>query len=157
MRLLLVVVAVTLLAGAVPGARASAVRPCQARIDRGVLPVWARTGFSEKAPRAPHVLGRAGRIAAILFGDPLHVPGNTSPNNKILWVARVTPRGPSDLRISAQRMLGTQRFGKPVARVVPGGPGPSIVDLPTAGCWRFTLRWAGRTDELDLQYHRVLK
>jgi hypothetical protein len=33
-----------------------------------------------------------------------------------------------------------------------GGPGPSIIDLPRAGCWRFTLHWARSVDELDLAY-----
>jgi hypothetical protein len=37
-------------------------------------------------------------------------------------------------------------------RVVPGGPGPSIVNLPQAGCWRLTLAWSGQTDTLDLAY-----
>jgi len=30
-----------------------------------------------------------------------------------------------------------------VNRLVRGGPGPSIINLPTAGCWRLALRWAG--------------
>jgi hypothetical protein len=62
---------------------------------------------------------------------------------------------PSDLRISAQRMAGARAVGSRVVRVVQGGPGPSIVDLPRAGCWRLSLRWAGRTDELDLQYRAL--
>jgi hypothetical protein len=41
-----------------------------------------------------------------------------------------------------------------VQRTVAGGPGPSIVDLPAPGCWRLTLRWAGRADQVDLAYAR---
>jgi hypothetical protein len=42
--------------------------------------------------------------------------------------------------------------GAPVTRKVSGGPGPSIVNLPSPGCWRLTLRWSGRADSLDLSY-----
>jgi hypothetical protein len=37
---------------------------------------------------------------------------------------------------------------------VRGGPGPSIVDLPSPGCWALTLRWSGHVDHLDLEYRR---
>jgi hypothetical protein len=55
-------------------------------------------------------------------------------------------------------MQGSELLGKPVMRQVTGGPGPSIVDLPAAGCWRLTLTWRqdpGRRqvrDTLDLAY-----
>ena len=52
----------------------------------------------------------------------------------------------SDLRIRAER------DGQVVHRVVRGGPGPSGIDLPEAGCWHMTLRWSGRSDTLDLRY-----
>ncbi|MBQ1067635.1 hypothetical protein KBX39_12605, partial [Micromonospora sp. D75] len=42
--------------------------------------------------------------------------------------------------------------GAPVVREVDGGPGPSIVDLPAAGCWRLRLDWSGCTDTMDLVY-----
>ncbi|MDT5034483.1 MAG: hypothetical protein QOC94_4654 [Actinoplanes sp.] len=147
-----VFVAVLLLVGGGSGAGAGAVRPCQAIVARGVLPVWARAGFSEARPRVPHVLGRSGGIVAILFAEPLYAPPTPKRNNKILWVARTPLAAPADLRISAQRMKGRLRAGKPVSRVVRGGPGPSIIDLPAPGCWRFTLRWARHTDTLDLVY-----
>jgi hypothetical protein len=41
---------------------------------------------------------------------------------------------------------------EPVRRTVAGGPGPSIVDLPAAGCWRLALTWSGHTDTMDLVY-----
>jgi hypothetical protein len=49
-------------------------------------------------------------------------------------------------------MTGSKRLGAPVVRRVTGSPGPSIIDLPAAGCWRLTLRWSGRVDTLDLRY-----
>jgi hypothetical protein len=47
---------------------------CKATVIVGVLPVWARGGFSDPRPRMPYVLGRAGKIAAILWADPLQSP-----------------------------------------------------------------------------------
>jgi hypothetical protein len=117
---------------------------CDARVDRGVLPTWARTGFSDPEPRVPHVIGRRGELAAILFGDPLSAPPDPDRSNKILWVARETPE-PGPLRLEASAR------GRVVRRVVESGPGPSIVDLP-AGCWTVEARWRGGVDELDLRY-----
>jgi hypothetical protein len=154
MKLLLSALACSALLGSAV-ARSAVARPCEARVDRGVIPVWARSGFSDPKPRMAHVLGRSGRIVALVFGDPLHAPGKTNRNNKILWVPRIPLSVPSDLRISAQRMAGAGTLGKPVVRIIQGGPGPSIVDLPRAGCWRLSLRWAGRSDELDLQYRAL--
>src|SRR4051794_6530665 len=114
-------------------------------VDRGVLPAWARTGFSDKEPKMPHVVGDNGRIAAIIFGDPLVAPPAKDRSNKILWVSRDPQQPGSDLRIRA--VDGSHV----VNRVVSGGPGPSIVDLP-AGCWKLRLRWSGRTDTLALRY-----
>ena len=49
-------------------------------------------------------------------------------------------------------MIGSTKVGSPVGRKVIGGPGPSIINLLAAGCWRFTLRWSGQLDTLDLTY-----
>ena len=98
------------------------------------------------------MLGRSGEIAALVFGYPLRSPPQKDRGNKILWVSRRAVKPLSDLRIHAQRMDGRRRVGRPVTRVVVGGPGPSGIDLPAPGCWRLTLRWSGRTDELDLRY-----
>jgi hypothetical protein len=117
-----------------------------------VLPTWARDGFHPATIRIPHVLGRSGKIAAILFAYPLEAPPSLSRNNKILWVSRVPFTWRANLRISAQRMNGTRALGETIQRTVKGGPGPSIINLPTAGCWRLSLRWAGHTDGLDVQY-----
>ncbi len=144
-------------AAAAPGAglpsrRAASGEACRPKVSHSVIPGWARTGFSGPRPRVPYVLGRSGRIAAILFGYPLRSPAPPDRNNKILWVSRLIPRAPTALWIRAQRMRGKSPVGAPAGRVVRGGPGPSIVDLPAPGCWRLTLSWAGRTDTLDLAY-----
>jgi hypothetical protein len=134
------------------GPAPSRVSACASQVKAGVLPPWARTGFSDPKPRMPYELGRAGDIAALVFGFPLLSPPPRTHNNKILWVSRVATNPGSNLRIAAQRMNGTQRVGTPVSRSVTGGPGPSIIDLPASGCWRLTLRWSGRVDSLDLNY-----
>jgi hypothetical protein len=139
-----------LLVAAAPASAAT--RACQSPVDKGVLPSWARGGFSDPRPRLPHVLGRSGEIAALLFGYPLSTPERKDRGNKILWVSRRAVKPPSELRIHAQRMRGRERVGRPVVRIVRGGPGPSGVNLPVPGCWRLTLQWSGRTDHLDLEY-----
>lgn len=128
------------------------VSACASAVKTGVLPRWARGGFSDPKPRMPYELGRAGDIAALVWGNPLLSPPPRTHNNKILWVSRVQTQAGSNLRIAAQRMQGTRPVGTPVSRTVAGGPGPSIINLPQSGCWRLTLRWSGRVDWLDLNY-----
>jgi len=133
-----------------PPASAASPGPCESTVDMGVLPTWARAGFTNPEPAMPHVMSRAGDIVAILFGYPLSSPPRADINNKILWVQQAGPIAPVD--ISAQRMAGGTTVGAPVERRLDGGFGPSIVDLPDAGCWRLTLAFAGRTDTIDLEY-----
>lgn len=134
------------------GRRGHKVSVCRSQVVRGVLPVWARAGFSNPRPRGPYVLGAAGKLTALLWAEPLLSPPPKDHNNKILWVARVPDVSGSALRISAQRMVGSTPVGSAVGHKVMGGPGPSIINMPAAGCWRFTLRWAGQVDTLDLNY-----
>jgi hypothetical protein len=129
----------------------SVASPCDGRIDRGVLPVWARDGFSDREPRMPHVMSKSGQVVAIILGDPLSSPPSAGHSNKILWVATDAWTSPT-AEISAQRMVGATRVGSPVERPLDGGLGPSIIDLPDAGCWRLTLTLTERTDTLDLEY-----
>ncbi|HTU76548.1 MAG TPA: hypothetical protein VMG38_23765 [Trebonia sp.] len=113
------------------------------------LPAWARSGFSPADLAMPHVMGAAGNIVAILWAprDALHAPPRQDRTNKILWVPRIPPSAPN-LVIQAT-LAGSAR----TATVsVPGGPGPSIIDLPASGCWTLHLRWSGHTDELKLRY-----
>jgi hypothetical protein len=119
---------------------------CAAEVAPAVLPGWARSGFSDPAPTVPYVLGDGGHIAAILFG-PLTSPPEPDRSNKILWVAR-EPAPPGPLLIVARRSPDDP----PVVREVPGGPGPSGVDLPAPGCWTLDLRWGDRTDTVRLNY-----
>jgi hypothetical protein len=146
------VVALALLAGGAPSRAEGNAARCHADVNKGVLPAWARAGFSDPRPRIPHVLGRSGQVLGIVFGYPLRSPPAAGRSNKILWVSKTWPKKPAPLWIRAQRMDGTRPLGGPIRQIVPGGPGPSIIDLPAAGCWRLKLSWSGRTDELDLAY-----
>jgi hypothetical protein len=119
--------------------------------DTGVLQDWARTGFSESEPKIPHVLGDDGLIVAILFG-PLEAPPGPNTGDKVLWVAKDPVKPLSDLEITAQRVEDGKPVGKPEHRTVAGGPGPSGIELPKAGCWRMSLAWSGRKDQLELRY-----
>jgi hypothetical protein len=145
-----------------PAARASAARASTAQAGTAAsngcagqppvspLPVWARSGFSPADQAMPHVMGEAGNIVAILWvsRDALHSPPLHDQNNKILWVSRIPLLAPDPLVIEAT-LAGSTR----TATVsVPGGPGPSIIDLPAPGCWTLHLSWSGHTDELKLRY-----
>jgi hypothetical protein len=130
---------------------------CAYALRRDVLPEWARAGFSDPSPSGiPFVMGTRGNILGVLFGYPLTAPPPTAGRaNKILWVARPgtgsdqTPQSaPGGLRIEARLGDSTEV----VTREVPGGPGPSTIDLPRPGCWHLTLTWWNHTDSLDLRY-----
>jgi hypothetical protein len=138
---------------------ATAPSACSYAVRLDVLPTWARVGFSDPSPSGmPYTLGDKGRILGIIFGYPLAAPPRSAGlNNKILWVASPTPDDGStdqdgaasgDLKIDARLAGATDT----VHREVPGGPGPSIIDMPRPGCWHLTLTWSNHTDTLDLRY-----
>jgi hypothetical protein len=117
----------------------------------GVIPSWARAGFSDPNPRMRFEVGRRGETVALLWAYPLLSPPPTTHSNKILWVSH-TPTNGSALLITAQRMTGAKPVGGAVHRQVVGGPGPSIINLPVTGCWRLDLSWSGQRDSLDIDY-----
>jgi hypothetical protein len=132
---------------------------CSYDLRRDILPVWARSGFSNPSPSGiPFVLGEKGNIVGVIFGYPLTAPPlRAGRANKILWVvspavdqhnANRDGATSDDLKIDA-RLVGSTDVAH---REVHGGPGPSIVDMPLPGCWHFTLMWSNRTDTLDLRY-----
>jgi hypothetical protein len=123
--------------------------PCD--VKTRLLPTWARGGFSSPTPTMPYVLGTNGDIVAILFGQPLQSPPAPDRNNKILWVSRVPLQyaGNDALKIQA-RLNGSDLAA---TRSVDGGPGPSIIDLPAAGCWSLTLSWGGHQDRMSIPYY----
>ena len=104
---------------------------CDGSVRTAPLPAWARTGFTPPDQATTYVEGAGGDIVGVLFGWPLMAPPTRDRQNKILWVARVSEGG-DPLRIAAS-LVGSDAA---VVREVEGGPGPSVVDLPAAGCWR---------------------
>jgi hypothetical protein len=97
-----------------------------------------------------YVIGEKGHIVGVVFGYPLRAPtAAAGRNNKILWVSNAAKAGaPPDLVIAAH-LNGTSATAK---RTIAGGPGPSIVDMPRAGCWTFDLTWSGVHDRLAVPY-----
>lgn len=116
-----------------------------------MLPVWMRAGFAPNT-RITYEVGERGAIGAVLWNKPLYAPPAKLENNKILWVPRRLSKSVAPLWIKMQRMDGMRPVGVPVHRIVKTGPGPSLVDAPSAGCWRLTLTWSGQKDTLDLSY-----
>jgi hypothetical protein len=86
-------------------------------------------------------MGANGSITAILFKPTL----SGGAKEKILWVSKFPVSGPEDLHITASDGVRT------IKRVVPGGPGPSGIELPK-GCWQLELRWGSHADSLSLHY-----
>jgi len=99
-------------------------------------PTWAQGGWSQpQAPwPVPWTLGTGGNAIAYVFANELVAgasPRVNGTNNKVLWVAKGAP---PNFTVEAHP-LG---YDQPVVTIAGG---PSIVDLPTAGCWTFHLAW----------------
>jgi hypothetical protein len=125
-----------------PGPAAS-LAACRSNVVTGVLPVWARGGFSDPQPVMPHVTSASGRIVGILF-EPLTGPPRDDSGDKVLWVWQ----DPVIQGVHAvARLDGT---GPAISFVDPGVTGPSSVSLPSPGCWRVTITWKGGSDTIDL-------
>jgi hypothetical protein len=138
----------------ITASRPATANACASGVAYGPLPTWARSGFTPPSDPWPHVLGARGDIVAVLWArhDPLVIPTPPNRNNKILWVSKLPVSIGSTLEITARLLVGGTPVGPVQQRTVAGGPGPSIIDMPTAGCWQFTLRWSGHADTVDLPY-----
>jgi hypothetical protein len=110
------------------------------------LPAWARRGFAHPTAPVPHLVGTNQSMVAVPFGWPLRDHQPPGHDNKILWIAR---SGNGPLHIVATE----QATRKTVTKGLPDAPGPSIVNMPTAGCWRFALSWSDQRDEVLIRYY----
>ena len=143
-------------AGARQGA-ATAVAGCGVtKITHGPIPAWTAPAFSDSSSRTPawpHAVSEHGDVVAVVFGYPLRAGRPTNPTNKVLWIMRL-PRNGSPLTIKARPL----HANAPLVTIVapadssPGEIYPSYVNVPSAGCWQLSLRWAGHTDSIDLPY-----
>ena len=138
----------------VTASRPAAAGSCASAVVYGSLPTWARSGFIPPSVAMPHVLGARGDIVAVLWArhDALVTPTPPGRGNKILWVSKLPLSVGSSLEITARQLIGGTAVGSVQRRTVAGGPGPSLIDMPTAGCWQFTLRWSGHVDTVNLPY-----
>jgi hypothetical protein len=127
------------------------------RLFRGRLPPWTAPAFADSSPGPtpwPDALSEHGTVAAVVFGYPLRAGNPTGRLNKVLWIMRL-PRLGSALTIEAEPL----HADTPLIRLTfpadssPGEIYPSYVNVPTAGCWRLTLHWAGHNDSIDLEYN----
>jgi hypothetical protein len=126
---------------------ASAPSAC-APIRTAVLPTWARAGFSDPKPSMPFVTSTSGAMVAIVFADPLISPALPELGNKILWVTNEDASAGDSLHIAGRLEGGTSTM----QATVDGGPGPSLINVPVAGCWQFDLSWGSHRDTIDIAY-----
>jgi hypothetical protein len=118
---------------------------------RGASQSWTKTAGAPV--ELVQATSRKGDAAAFIFGYPLRAGHPENPSNKILWVVR-QPREGSDLLISSHSVAQLQPIVtvRETADSSPGEIYPSIVDVPSRGCWQFTLQWHGHTDAISLPY-----
>lgn len=127
------------------------------QLFRGALPMWTASAFSDSGPGStpwPDAISKHGNVAAIVFGYPLRAGNPTGRTNKVLWIMKL-PRLGSPLRIEARPVDAVKPLIRSTfpANSSPGEIYPSSVNVPKAGCWRLTLRWAGHEDSIDLHYN----
>jgi hypothetical protein len=117
-------------------------------------PEWARAGFSYGAGdwMLPWALSDSGNVVALLFARQLVAKGGRPDGsaNKVLWAVRDVA---GSLQVVAHPEAAVQPPITIGGQMTNGNQMPSIVDLPTPGCWAFSLSWgAGPTmhDSLSL-------
>ncbi len=112
-------------------------------------PAWAQSGWSvAKGTQwpVPWALGTHGDTVAYVFATQLVAgvsPRVDGSNNKVLWEAKD----------ASSLLVEGDPFGKQQPVVTIAG-GPSITDVPTAGCWTFGLSWESngrRTSTINLE------
>jgi len=118
---------------------------------RGAIPSWLDEAGGHNNPiGVPYVIAHPPQAAGFLFANPLRAGHPENPANKILWVVRAPRNGP--LTIDAHP-LGAALPAIHVLQPDNSSPGniyPSIIDVPTAGCWEFDLHWANSQAQLEL-------
>lgn len=124
------------------------------RVYEGKVPAWLDEASGHNpALGVPYAVATPPIAAGFIFAYPLQAGGPSQSHNKILWVVR-TPRNGAALEIDAHPL---SQSGPVVHEALPAGssPGeiyPDGVDVPSPGCWHFTLAWATGRAELDLEY-----
>ncbi len=129
-----------------PGSRNTGAGCAGTAVDTGPgLPSWADVGGGS----IPWAVGQPPGVVGVMFATELVAKGERPDGsaNKVLWLTE-TPMASTLLTLRAQ----PDDAATPVVNLsFPGADGnrqfPSIVDLPTPGCWRINLSWgAGSTE-----------
>ena len=122
----------------------------------GGIPDTLVKSTGDNAPSGvPYAVAHPATAAGFIFGSPLHVPSGDKGigySNKVLWVVGVQRTG--DLVIDGVplgKSAPAVHYSFP-ANSSPGEIYPSGVDVPEPGCWAFTLRFAGQTAQIELEY-----
>ena len=102
-------------------------------------PMWAQGGWTHPKGTpwdVPWAFGSKNASVAYVFAGQLVAgpsPRLNGTNNKVLWVGQDRPFGDA-VRVEGHPLGQSQ----PVVTIVGG---PSITDVPRAGCWTFQLSW----------------
>jgi hypothetical protein len=119
-----------------------------APIRKSNAPSWAEG----VPPGLPYAVAKGAKIAGFFFTHPLRAGHPTNPENKVLWVAAAGPVART-LKITA-RLAGTERPAVHFTFPAASGGGiafPSLIDLPSAGCWHLVLNWHARAADINIQ------
>lgn len=129
-----------------PSARNTSAGCAGTTVDTGPgQPSWADIGGGS----VPWAVGQPPEVVGVMFATELVAKGERPDGsaNKVLWLTQA-PISSTQLTLRAR----PADAAAPVVNLtVPVAEGhqqfPSIVDLPTAGCWRITISWgAGSTE-----------
>lgn len=129
--------------------------PCTNTVKTGPLPGWAREGFNPPETPVEHVAGVHGDVLGVVFGYPFHAPRpEPGHGNKILWVANPdAAAGKHDEAGTAGKLnIHATLNGSDLTADRTVALGPSYVDMPSDGCWTFTLSWGNHQDQLAVPY-----
>jgi len=126
----------------------------QTPLNSGSLPSWMLSASQQSSTTGiPYVVADPPTAGGIVFGFPLRAGSPSGRSNKVLWIVRKI-RGGFPLQINGHLLSASSRA---VQLTVPAdsGPGeiyPSVIDVPTAGCWHFELQWGENQASVDLLY-----
>jgi hypothetical protein len=121
----------------------------------GSPPEWLvdAAGGAGAPSTLPYFSSSPGLIGGFIFGNPLRVGHPNSPTNKILWAVATARKG-APLNIIGHPQVAAipvVTFSFP-DNSSPGEIYPSIVDVPSPGCWAFTLSWGTAQAQVQLAY-----
>lgn len=118
-------------------------------------PAWAQGGFTMQRGQpwpVPWALGDPAQALAYVWGGQLVAKGHRPDGSadKVLWA---TKQVPADLHIEGRPYGRSEPVVTVEGQVTNGNQMPSLVNVPTPGCWSFTVSWdAGspRTSTINL-------